>query len=96
MVYLFVEKLCWRVVMSNTKRFTSVIVDTNAFVKVNSNFAGIKTSLLPSFFEAIKEKEINLLYHPILECEVEKNIEHSSLYQNHLKLKKQLLKCEDI
>lgn len=82
--------------MSENKRLTSVIVDTNAFVKANSDFLGIKTSLLPSFFDVIKEKEINLLTHPILECEIEKNIEQSSLYQNHLKLKSQLVKCKDI
>ena len=82
--------------MSSSERITSVIVDTNAFIIANSDFLGIKSSLLPSFFAVIKEKEIKLLGHPILEKEIEKHIEDSSLYKDYQNLKSNLNKCDEI
>lgn len=37
-----------------------------------SNGIGISSMLLPSFFSVIKEKDILLLTHPILEREIER------------------------
>lgn len=82
--------------MSDNERITSVIVDTNAFIVANSDFFGIKSSLLPSFFSVIKEKELKLLLHPILEKEIEKHIEDSSLYKDYQNLKNDLNKCEEM
>lgn len=82
--------------MINNERLTSVIVDTNAFMVANSDFLGIKSSLLPSFFSAIKEKELKLLIHPILEEEIKKHIEDSSLYRDFQNLKTDLNRCEEM
>lgn len=80
--------------MSENERLTSVVVDTNAFIAANSDFLGIKSSLLPSFFTVIKEKELKLLIHPIIEKEIEKHIEDSSLYRDYQNLKSDFHRCE--
>lgn len=80
--------------MNDNGRITAVLVDTNAFIVANNDFLGIKSSLLPSFFSLVKEKEVRLLMHPILEKEIEKHIEDSSLYKDYQNLKIYLNKCE--
>lgn len=80
--------------MQENERITTVLVDTCAFRDANSDFIGIGSSLLPSFFSAINDKEILLLQHPILEREIEKHIEDSGLYKDYQNLISQLNKCK--
>ena len=80
--------------MSKKEHLTTVVVDTNAFIAANSDFLGISSALLPSFFSVIKEKNLKLLIHPILEMETEKHIEDSSLYRNFQNLKRDIKLCE--
>ncbi len=80
--------------MSKKEYLTTVVVDTNAFIAANSDFLGISSALLPSFFSVIKEKNLKLLIHPILEMETEKHIEDSSLYRNFQNLKRDIKLCE--
>ena len=72
--------------MSVDERITTILVDTCAFRDANSDFIGISSMLLPSFFSVIKEKDILLLTHPILEREIEKHIEDSGMYVIYLKV----------
>ena len=78
------------------ERITMVLVDTSAFTEVNSDFIGLHSALLPSFFSAASEKEIVLLTHPILDKEILKHIEDSSIYKEYQKLVTQLAKCKDV
>lgn len=80
----------------STERITMVLVDTSAFTEANSDFIGLHSELLPSFFSAAAEKEIVLLTHPILEREIQKHIEDSSIYKEYQKLITQLGKCKDV
>lgn len=82
--------------MNVVDRITAVLVDTSAFREANSDFLGIASALLPSFFDVIKEKEIVLLTHPILDKEIEKHVEESSLYKNFQALKGDLNKCKSV
>lgn len=82
--------------MDENKRITTILVDTCAFHKANSDFIGVNSMLLPSFFSAIEEKGICLLTHPILENEIEKHIEESRLYKDYQNLILQLKKCKDV
>lgn len=77
-------------------RITMVLVDTSAFVELNSDFIGLRSRLIPSFFAAIHEKRMALLTHPILEHEIEKHIEDSSIYKDFQKLVTQTEKCRDV
>jgi len=77
-------------------RITLVLVDTCAFRDANSDFLGISKSLLPAFFETAEEKGIVLITHPVLENEIKKHIEDSSLYREHKSLVAQLRKCSDV
>ena len=43
--------------MSVDERITTILVDTCAFRDANSDFIGISSMLLPSFFSVIKEKD---------------------------------------
>ncbi|MBQ3113579.1 MAG: DUF4935 domain-containing protein [Phascolarctobacterium sp.] len=82
--------------MANSiERITMVLVDTSAFVDANSDFIGVHSALLPSFFNAVASKEIILLTHPILEKEIQKHIEDSSIYKNYQQLVTHLGKCKD-
>jgi hypothetical protein len=69
--------------MANSiERITMVLVDTSAFIEANSDFIGFHSALLPSFFNAVASKKIILLTHPILEKEILKHIEDSSIYKD--------------
>lgn len=57
---------------SSSERITMVLVDTSAFTEANSDFIGLHSALLPSFFNATTEKGIVLLTHPILDKEIQK------------------------
>ena len=76
--------------MSVDERITTILVDTCAFRDANSDFIGISSMLLPSFFSVIKEKDILLLTHPILEREIEKHIEDSGIYKDYQSLVSQI------
>ena len=39
----------------SNERITMVLVDTSAFTEANSDFIGLNSSLLPSFFDAAYE-----------------------------------------
>lgn len=79
-----------------SERITMVLVDTSAFTEANSDFIGLHSALLPSFFDAATEKGIVLLTHPILDKEIQKHIEDSSIYKEYQKLVIQLGKCKDV
>lgn len=79
-----------------SERITMVLVDTSAFTEANSDFIGLHSALLPSFFDAATEKGIVLLTHPILDKEIQKHIEDSSIYKEYQKLVTQLGKCKDV
>lgn len=42
--------------MDAHERITTILVDTCAFQEANSDFIGINSMLLPSFFSAVCEK----------------------------------------
>lgn len=79
-----------------SERITMVLVDTSAFTEANSDFIGLHSALLPSFFDAATEKGIVLLTHPILDKEIQKHIEDSSIYKEYQKLVIPLGKCKDV
>lgn len=81
---------------NSSERITMVLVDTSAFTEVNSDFIGLYSALLLSFFNAAAEKGIVLLTHPILDKEIQKHIEDSSIYKEYQKLITQLGKCKDV
>ncbi len=68
--------------MKNNNRITMVVVDTSVLQIANFDFLGIKSDVLPLFFNAIKEKSIMLVSHPILESEILRHIEESSICKN--------------
>jgi len=80
----------------DTKVISAVIVDTSAFLVANSDFLGVNSQLLPSFFAAIKEKGITLLTHPILENEIIKHLPDSSLVRNYNEFISYVERCEKI
>lgn len=83
-------------VPNTNNRITTILVDTCAFRDANSDFIGVNSMLLPSFFSSIQDKEMLLLTHPILEKELEKHIEDSGLYKDYQNLLSHLNKCRDV
>lgn len=79
--------------MNEENRITLILIDTCAFREANSDFPGIVKSLLPSFFSTVDEKGIALLTHPVLENEIRKHIEDSSIFKDYQSLLTQLRKC---
>jgi hypothetical protein len=77
----------------NEERITSILVDTSAFAEANSDFIGLRSRLLPAFFENIETKGILLITHPILDNEIYKHIEDSSIFRNYQDLVKKLKQC---
>lgn len=78
------------------ERITMVLVDTSAFIEANSDFIGLNSALLPSFFNAVASKAIMLLTHPVLEKEIQKHIEDSSIYKDYQQLVTHLEKCKNV
>ena len=74
----------------------TAIIDTNIFIKNNSDFLGIRSSTLPLFFEQLRSKGITLLQSDILDQEVKKHIEDSTLVRQVLDLKKNLRENEKL
>lgn len=74
----------------------TAIIDTNIFIKNNSDFLGIRSSTLPLFFEQLRSKGITLLQSDILDQEVKKHIEDSSLVRRVSELKKKLRENEEL
>lgn len=77
-------------------KITMMLIDTSAFHELNSDFIGLHSAVLPSFFSAAADKGISLLTHPILEKEIQKHIEDSSIFKDYQKLVTQLGKCKDV
>lgn len=82
--------------MSEKARITAVLIDTSSYRKANCDFIGINSKTLPSFFDAIEQKELLLLTHPILNKEVEKHIEESGLCQDYKNLISQVHKSKNV
>ncbi len=82
--------------IKGNSRYTVVIIDTSAFHDANSDFLGINSEMLPSFFEALKEKDILLLAHPVIDGEIKKHLSDSSLVKNQQKLETYLNKNEKL
>lgn len=72
------------------EKITLVLIDTSAFVNANSDFLGIKSTLLPNFFAVLKNKGIGLLYSEILDKELEHNLYKSSIVNDFAELQKAL------
>lgn len=81
--------------MNEENRITLILIDTCAFREANSDFPGIVKSLLPSFFSTVDEKGIALLTHPVLENEIRKHIEDSSIFKDYQSLLNQGNICID-
>ncbi len=77
-------------------RITTVIVDTSAFYIADSDFLGINSELLPSFFAALAEKNILLLTHPVLDGEIQKHIPDSPLVGTQNKIARLLSNNENL
>jgi len=74
----------------------AVIVDTSAIMKDQSDFLGISSEMLPSFFRLLKERDIELISHPIIFEEVKKNICESALLKRLHDLKTALGKYKHV
>lgn len=61
--------------------FDAVIIDTSALENFQFDFCGWTTKTLPSFFDFLKEQNIHLLSHPVLDGEIKKHIVHSQLLE---------------
>lgn len=61
--------------------FDAVIIDTSALENFQFDFCGWTTKTLPSFFDFLKEQNIHLLNHPVLDGEIKKHIVHSQLLE---------------
>lgn len=80
----------------NKERVTSILVDTSAFTEANSDFIGLRSRLLPAFFENIETKGILLITHPILDNEIYKHIEDSSIFRDYQELVKKIKQCNNL
>ena len=84
------------------EKITLVLIDTSAFIQANSDFLGIRSSLIPNFFVVLKNKGIGLLYSEILDKELENHLCQSSIVsdfgelQNALKNNDRLLRYFNI
>lgn len=67
--------------------YNIALIDTNIFVRNNSDFIGIRSTKLPSLFETLRLKEITLLQSDIIDQEVKKHISESTLVKESIKLK---------
>ena len=67
--------------------YNIALIDTNIFVRNNSDFIGIRSTKLPSLFETLRLKEITLLQSDIIDQEVKKHISESTLVKELIKLK---------
>lgn len=82
--------------------FSKVIIDTNGFMQVQSDFLGIKNKDIIRLTDLLKEKNIKLLTHSILEQEIIKHINDSKVlkdFQNitsNLEKYKEVLKTEGV
>lgn len=65
---------------------TAAIIDTNVIMENQSDFMGLRSSTLPSFYDLLLEKGIILLDHDILHKEIKKHISDSSLVEKINKL----------
>lgn len=82
--------------------FSKVIIDTNGFMQVQSDFLGIKNKDIIRLTDLLKEKDIELLTQSILEQEIIKHINDSKVlkdFQNitsNIARYKEVLKTEGV
>ena len=74
----------------------AIIVDTSAFMAEQSDFLGMNSAILPSFFQLLIKQEITLLSHQILNEEVKRNIRESMLLERLTNLKAALGKYKHV
>lgn len=82
--------------MGSNLNIDIAIIDTNVFIKNNSDFLGIRSSTLPLFFEKLSSKGITLLQSDIIDQEVKKHIADSTLVKQFSELKKSLHENEGL
>lgn len=75
--------------------FDAVIIDTSALENFQFDFCGWTTKTLPSFFNFLKEQNILLLSHPVLDGEIKKHIVHSQLFEKFNGLKQNIQRNKD-
>lgn len=57
----------------------AVIIDTSALEAKQFDFLGITSEVVPAFYDLLRQKDIKLLSHPVLQGEVKKHILFSDL-----------------
>ena len=67
--------------------YNIALIDTNIFIRNNSDFIGIRSTKLPSLFDTLRQKEITLLQSDIIDREVKKHISESTLVKESIRLK---------
>jgi len=72
----------------------TVIVDTSSFISEQCDFLGMESKLIPSFFQLLGERGIELLSHPILISEGKQHIP-DCIPEKFARLKKSLLRYKD-
>lgn len=72
--------------------FDEIVVDTSSLQEKQFDFCGITSKILPSFYELIKEREIKLINHPILDQEIKKHIKESVIVSRVKELESTLQK----
>jgi hypothetical protein len=82
--------------MESSLNIDIAIIDTNVFIKNNSDFLGIRSSTLPLFFDKLSSKGITLLQSDIIDQEVKKHIADSTLVKQFSELKKSLHENEGL
>ena len=72
-----------------------MIIDTSSYYKNQCDFAGINSSIIPTFLQLLETNNIILLTHPILDYEIRKHIKDSSLIKRTNDLQVLIRKCRD-
>lgn len=66
----------------------AVIIDTSALEAKQFDFLGITSEVVPAFYDLLRQKDIKLLSHPVLQGEVKKHILFSDLIKRPEELQK--------
>ena len=75
--------------------FDEIIIVTSSLQEKQFDFCGITSKLLPSFYDLIKERNIKLVNHPILDQEIKKHIKGSLIISRLNNLEGVLQKYKD-
>ena len=76
--------------------FTKVIIDTNGFIQVQSDFLGIKNKDIIRLTDLLKEKNIKLLNHSILEQEIIKHTDDSKVLKDYQNITSNIAKYKEV